>query len=323
MDKDFENAVIDEFGKLRWQRFKVNHIKSHIFMCGGEVDGGKAIPPSLRDRLCSFSSVQENKSVFNATILAESFKDYFKENIFNNLLMFEDAIASISSVILIFLESPGSLVEFGMFASRPEFYQKLIIVAPHQDIQKEDSFIFLGPLEHIKKHSESSVLVYPWPDNKIAKYDNEHLQDLYDHVNSKLQSIPKQSKFNKDESGHMSHLVYEIVRLSYPILFGEIEMALMALDLEQDQTQVRRHLYMLEKLNFIAKFIYGTYTFYYPLLDARKAIQFGKDKNDRILDSLTIQMSINQSYVLNETDQARKRRTAKKEIRKLLVEQQK
>lgn len=126
--------------------------------------------------------------------------------------------------------------------------------------------------------------------------------------------------FLSGNSGHVAFLVYEIIRLSYPILVGEIELALCALDLDIKEIEVKRHLYLLTKLGMVSHNFYSNYTYYYPLLKDLKTINFGKDKENKICDTQSIQMSINQSYILKETAQARKRRAAKTQINDRLKE---
>jgi len=64
--------------------------------------------------------------------------------------------------------------------------------------------------------------------------------------------------------------------------------------------------------------LYSTYKYYYPLYPKLKTLNFGKTKDNKVRDSSTIQMNINQSYVLDESSPARKRRTAKREINQKL-----
>ncbi len=317
MEVDFENALIGAFERLEHKRFKVNFAKKHIFVCGGLVDVKSQIPPSFRDRFIQYTATNYEE-INQSIVLAESFKDYFKENIFSDLLVFEDEIASVASLILIFLESPGSLVELGMFCSRPGFYKKLLIVAPQEQTESEDSFIYLGPLEHIRRKEENSVVIYPWPSNEKVEYNIEYLNDLLGHVSDKLNMASHQVAFVYENSGHVALLVYEIIRLSYPILIGEIELALCALNLDIKEAEVRRHLYILSKLGMISHNFYSNYTYYYPMLRELKTINFGRDKEDKILDALSIQMSINQSYIMEETGSARKRRAAKTQINEKL-----
>lgn len=313
MEVDYENTIISEFEKLDYTHFKVNFSKQHIFVCGGVVDISSAIPPSFRDRFVQHAA-KKNDEIYNAIVLAESFKDYFKENVYTDLLTFEDEIANLASLVLIFLESPGSLVELGMFCSREDFYKKLLIVAPQEETEAEESFIYLGPLEHIKRREESSVAIYPWPQIDNIRYEEDYLDDLLHNVHEKLRSSSKTSMFKKENSGHNALLVYEIIRLSYPILIGEIEFSLEALELTCDESEIKRHLYLLGKLGMISHNNYSSYKYYYPLFKDLKTVKFGRTKDNKVSDSASIQMSINQSYITENSIQARKRRAAKQQI---------
>ena len=51
-------------------------------------------------------------------------------------------------------------------------------------------------------------------------------------IEEKLSSLPKNVEFDKKNSGHLALLIAEIIRISYPIILSEIEMVLMALDLD-------------------------------------------------------------------------------------------
>lgn len=319
MAVDFENVLFSEFERLDHTKFKVNFAKKHIFVCGGLVDATKPIPPSFRDRFIQFSA-QRDEDIHRAIVLAESFKDYFKENTFNDLLVFEDEIANIASLILIFLESPGSLVELGMFCSRPSYYKKLLIVAPQEKTEDEDSFIYLGPLEHIKRKEESSVAIYPWPSGSEIKYDIDYLSDLNHNIKEKLRLASNKVSFQSTNSGHIALLIYEIIRLSYPILIGELELALAALGLSVEESEIKRCIYLLTKLDMVSTNFYSSYKYFYPLLSDLKTINFGKDKQNKVCDAQSIQMSINQSYIMEDNANARKRRTAKRQINEKLRE---
>jgi len=252
--------------------------------------------------------------ISDSIVLAESFKDYFKENAYSDLLVFEDEIANLSSLILIFLESPGSLVELGMFCSRPQFYRKLLIVAPQDKTENEDSFIYLGPLEHIGRKEPSSVMIYPWPQDNVAAYEVDHLDDLLNGVVNKLAMISKEVKFNIENSGHIALLIHEIIRVSYPIIASEVELVMLALGINISQADINRHLYLLIKLGYVKLQQYSSYKYYYSSMPEYKSINYGKDRNGRVVESTSIELRISQSYAKDKDDSSRKRITAKKLI---------
>jgi hypothetical protein len=310
-------GVIEEFGKLDSKKFSVLFSKHHIFLCGGPVDAGQTVPPSFRDRFVTYT-VNNDSDIHDALILAENFKDYFKENIYSDLLVFENEIANLSTLVLIFLESPGSLVELGMFCSKPNFYKKLVIVAPQKEIQEENSFIFLGPIENIQKKDRTSVAIYPWPDPNILKYDESNLLDLLSHINEKLTTISsknKSGKFDVSNSGHNALLICEIIRLCYPVLISEIELTLEALNISMTTNDISRYLYLLSKFKLINKQHYsGGYKYYFPTKLNDQKIKLSTTNEAQIIDPAKIRMSIMQSFVLSKDSSSMKRKNAQKQI---------
>lgn len=317
----FEKAIREQFQQLDISNFSVDISHRLLFICGGEINATADIPPSFRDRLFSYTA-KKNQEIHDYLILAETFKDYFKENAYPDLLVFEDDIASISSLIIIFLESPGSLVEFGIFCNRPEFYKKLLIIVSAEVVNNEDSFIYLGPLEYIKRKTQPqpSVLTYPWPNSSDKNYDNDILEDLCENIKSKLDTIPKTEQFNFKISGHLALLISEIITLCYPIQLGEILVALDCLDLGILQKDVTRYLYLLQKVKIIESHSYSSNKYYYPMIEDKKWVKFGKTKNNHPMDTQKLYINIRQSFVLQEDLLSKRRVTALRQIQSKLSE---
>ncbi|EEL6956448.1 hypothetical protein GJW95_22055, partial [Salmonella enterica] len=276
------------------------------------VDVRAPIPPSFRDRLLTYTAKHASE-LHEHFILAETFKDYFKENAYPDLLVFEDDIASISSLIIIFLESPGSLVELGIFCNKSELFKKILIVASAEEVSGEDSFIYLGPLEYIKKKVSSSVVIYPWPDPEVLKYDNDFLDDLCVNIKEKLSSIPKTEQFSKDNSGHIALLITEIISLCAPIQLSEIESALNSLGFNISTKIINRSIYLLQKVGFIDVLSYSSNKYYFPLKE-RKWVKFGKTKDNKLIDNQQLKMKVRQSFVTLTDPLSKRRITALRQI---------
>lgn len=315
MSIKFEDTVISAFDGLTSSSLRISFGSHKLFICGGEVNAGAVIPPSFRDRFVAYTS-EKYEEINKSLVLAEKFKDYFKDNAYPDLLVFEDEIANISSLVILFLESPGSLVELGMFCTKPDFYKKLVIIAPQSEVQAEESFIYLGPLENIRKKEPNSVFIYPWPSNTDANYDESHISDLSESIKEKLESIPKSHKFDTNNSGHIAFLIYEIIAISYPILISEIELVLCALEIDTPSSEINRHLYLLEKLGLISIYQYSGYKYYYP---QDKKISLVKITRAPTFDRKKVRMSISQSFVAEKDGQSRKRQNALKEIQKIFA----
>ncbi|GGO73507.1 retron St85 family effector protein [Bowmanella pacifica] len=312
MSSKFEDTLIEAFEDLSTQKFKVNLETHHLFVCGGEVDAKADYPLSFRDHLISYSA-SKFSDIHDSIVQAETFKDYFKENAYPDLLVFEEEIANLASLVIIFLESPGSLVELGMFCTKPDFFNKLIIIAPQEEVEGEDSFIYLGPLENIKKKEPTAVAVYPWP-VKGEKYENSHLEDLCKSIEEKLSSLPKNVEFRKSNSGHVALLIAEIIRIGYPMILSEIEFVLMALELDIKQSEITRHIYLLNKLKIIDSIFYSRYRYYYSKQPQTRILNFGKLSTGKGFDEQSVRMKIQQSFLISGDDLSRKRKNAMKQI---------
>lgn len=315
--KKFEDKLIAEFQDFEHEKFHVSFLPPKVFLCGGEVDVKAQIPKSLRDRLISHFSTHEDE-LHASRIQAEDFKDYFKEGAYSDLLEFETDIANIATLIVICLESPGSLVELGLFCMAPTTASKLLIIAPQEELADEDSFIFLGPLDHIKRNNPDAVVAYPWPTPKLIEY--EHIELVVGDIKKKLEKMKKVQKFSEKNSAHIAFLIYDTIILAESITITEIEYALMAFKLEVDIKTVSRLLYLLEKIGLIAHTVYSSVTYYFDMPGSVRRIKFGSDAKGRTRDSQALTMALKSSYTMDREEASKRRVLVLKSIKKIKSE---
>ena len=320
MSTDFENSLIDCFSPVKGKNISVLFEDPKVFVCGGPVyqDRNKdpeisVIPQSFRERFINhfrdhnFDNITEDNIV-----LAEEFNDYFKDNIYQDLLIFEKDIAEISSLILIFLESAGSLVELGIFCTTPKLYEKIIIIAPKEYTEKRDSFIYLGPIENIRRGNKGTVLFYPWPSKKELKYNPLHLEAVHEKVKDRITHIKKSKKFDNTNSGHITLLIAEIIRLCFPITKDEVELAILALDLDMDNNQLERGFYLGKTLRIFNNTNYDQKDYYYPLYNKKQYANITK------LDKTHVLMKVRQTFTLNNDLNSRTRLHVLQEVLDLI-----
>lgn len=313
-NESYEDTLIDEFSSLSYSNFSLYLTPHKIFICGGDTNTGKLIPQSLRDRIIAFFEVNEEHGLSKSFIMAETFKDYFRENTYSDLFSFEDDIAKLSTLIIICLESPGSLVELGMFANISD-PKKILIFAPDEHVQAEDSFIYLGPLSYLKRKDKESVHIFPWPSNTEINYPDLPL--VIECIKNRLKTASKTTAFNISNPAHIALLVYDIIHTFYPIKDYEIELALIALNIEIDENVIKRLLYLLQSMSMIGKKKYSNITFYYPL-ESKKRVILGKDKLGRIKEYKAMRIRAVTSFVLSDDEASRKRKLALSAITKML-----
>ena len=122
--------------------------------------------------------------------------------------------------------------------------------------------------------------------------------------------LPKNVEFDFSNSGHVALLIAEIIRINYPILLSEIDLALLALGLDIKQSEISRHIYLLNKLEIIDSLFYSRYRYYYSQQPTKRIFNFGKMTTGSGFDEQKNRIKIQQSFVSCDDPQSRKRRNA-------------
>nr|PMI77985.1 hypothetical protein BCU38_23565 [Vibrio splendidus] len=311
---EYTEVIEKQFGSLDIANFHVSYSPAKVFLCGGEYKTGQLTPQSLRDRLIEYYEVNSDSAI-GACVQAEDFKDYLKDSIYSDLLEFEDDIAKISTLIIICLESPGALVELGLFVNNKNLDNKLIVIAPQDKVEAQDSFIYLGPLKKLQDKDTESVLIYPWPDKSITKYD--HLDLIVEDINTKFNKLKKSEKFNVKNVAHLAFLIHDIVLLANPIKIFEIEWCLTILEIDIKEPELKKILYLLEKIELVKYTRYSNVKYYYDTEGGGRRIKFGRTKDGVQKEESAMKIALRQSYVMSSDESDKKRRLALKQIMSL------
>ena len=228
----FEYFVLEHIDHWGIDRFKINIDKPIIFVCGGQLeyidqyknesDAFQKKFQSLRKFYCDniFYVSHPRKNLISKNIhLAEDFYNYIQDGKYTNLLDFENDIAQISSQVLIFLESEGALVELGMFVSNEHLKNKIVVVE-RLEHSRSESFINYGPLAYLKSINDDSVLIFDWCND-----DKNYTQDMVQSITEELvEKLPKNKTmaFHPNNTSHHIFLMYELIKLFYPITVKEL-----------------------------------------------------------------------------------------------------
>ena len=147
--------LIEEFSRsIDLQKSKVKKGTLKLTVFGGPNHDHNGTPKSQRSIFLLRST-----HLADAFVVPEDFKNWNHFGVYDDLLTFEEDICSASDSVLIFLESAGSIAEFGFLIKHPQIAQKLHVVIQNSFYQ-EDSFIRLGLLNHLKnKFDDSKIIV--------------------------------------------------------------------------------------------------------------------------------------------------------------------
>jgi hypothetical protein len=126
------------------EAFRVDRSRPLTFVCGGNDHNGVS---ALR---LQFLAHLAGSAPPILPVLAE--KAFPHQLIERNLQRFEEFLASAADCVLIFVESPGSFAETGLFAGLPAVMEKTFVVNTRNE-SHENSFLTLGPIKLIRKES--------------------------------------------------------------------------------------------------------------------------------------------------------------------------
>jgi hypothetical protein len=280
-----------------------------IFACGGNADVRLPEPESVRGFFIEHITSKEPE-LFRYIRIAEDFKDWLNDSKYGDLKTFEEDIAHISSLILIFLESPGTIAELGLFATHDNLIDKLIIFVSEVHYNS-DSFIKLGLLRYLSGKNEDTVRCYPWDDKNLKSTAKAVINDISEDIKELLSKHRKREIFQKENPGHISFVIFEIILLFKALKYNEILDLLECLNLSISKQKLNRFLFLLEKLEFISKKNYGS-EFYYPVQKQSRVSFSLKDKTKKI-DRLAITMAAMQFYMQDPKE--RHRQTVLKNLR--------
>lgn len=223
-------------------------LEPHImFLCGGPVDVTKTTNHSIRNMFMNLSAEAADKT--GGFVLAENFKDWQVGYI--SLSDFENDIAYLSSLVVIFLESEGALTEFGLFFANGLIRKKLVIVI-HDEFHKSESFIKFGLLDPLETDDQQSVRVYRIDHREIESVDKEEVKDVLDDLIEQIELKNRTEKFDINNRGHQMFLIFQLIDLFSAVTKPEIQRYVEFLGLKISLKDLDSIIYILTKFNMIS-----------------------------------------------------------------------
>jgi hypothetical protein len=261
------NTLTDIAKTLNIGKSSVQNPLRKIFLCGGPIPKPGEPSASLRGFLIARLEKEKN-AILPDVLLAEEAAEWYHNPIsegFTNLVDLEVRIAAISKLILLIVESPGSMTELGAFSFVDSLRRKLHAVL-ERTFQDDRSFIMDGPIARIKAESETEsepgsggFYTFKWLSRSkkpkiVAKLAELASQDLIKQVIEPAVNAPTRSeKFENSNAGHKMLLIADLVSLGGALRLPEIKELLNGLGLDTPRKELNQHLFLLEKLNFLRK----------------------------------------------------------------------
>jgi hypothetical protein len=197
--------------------------------------------------------------------------EYFDHSDYQDLLRFERDLAELSSLTVLFSESPGSIAELGSFAVLNTIRERLLVVM-HQNDAYQESFIWRGPVLSLKNLAKSNrkedpIAIYNWQKKKddygyFNTGDFTDAVDLTETIEAIIGKRPKTVNFSKKQLGHIMLLIICALKIVQIATLGEIVFILKGFGIEQKVKTVKQHLSLLKSLGLIVLNPYRNYDFY-------------------------------------------------------------
>ena len=262
-----------------------------MFICGGPVDVETGTNHSIRNMFMNLSGGIGDKA--DGFVLAENFKDW--ERGYKSLSDFENDVAYISSLVVIFLESEGALTEFGLFFANQRLRKKLVVVL-HDVFHKSESFIKFGLLNPMERNDQESVRVYEIDHRQIETVSKDEVKDILDDVIKQSDEKNKTEKFNTADRGHQIFLIYQLLDLFLSLTKSEISTHMSGLKISHSRADLDSALYILQKFNLIGMEKKSSQYFYYVPTGLRDRIDLHFSIRERRYDTATIKIAVGEFY---------------------------
>jgi hypothetical protein len=280
MNKKKDNELVDPrdsvVNAINLSKSRINQDPPIVFLCGGQVEINGDGKLSARDTFLSFLKAKNSDFLSNIT-LAENFEDWMKDSIYDDLLEFEEDLAGLATLVLIVLESPGSLSELGAFVVNEVLKEKVVAILTSSHYSQA-SFITLGPIAHIeKKVNKNRVIAYEWDHGDLETLDEGTLGEIADDVSELLKKIPGSREFKVGNNGHIALLAFELIFLFHALLQSEIHSYLNKVLVDElSEGRVRRILFLLQKFGLVKMVKRGHYEFYVAEIGVSRVNLAGK-----------------------------------------------
>lgn len=235
-----------------------------IFLCGGATATDPTLPLSARDYFSRH--LQQNlPEIFKRVKLAETINNWLIGDVFSDLLELEEHCADISDLIILFVESPGSIAELGVFAASSVLEPKILAIVNNSH-PRYGSFIADGPLRRLRAKANSRVLYYRWNSGDLGdlatletfKECSSELSDLLIH----REEGATQESIITDSHGHHMLLVADLVDIIGIVTQEDISDCLAQWDYHCKPEQLQKYLSLLQSLNLLRLFPYSSQQYF-------------------------------------------------------------
>jgi hypothetical protein len=262
-----------------------------IFLCGGKTKKSSIKVASIRD---AFLKAPDNTALKGRDVLlAEDVNTFhLSRPAYRDLLKFEIDFAQVCELILLFSESQGSIAELGAFSMMPELASKMLVVVRYY-YYRDDSFIKLGPLQHLKStYSERSVFVLNDDETGMSKSSIKNvdlivLRDrLVPAINEHFERVRESATFNPERRGHLIKMMVGLAQEFGALTAEELAGLFGDFEIEIGIDEIDQLMLCAEAARWIAKETRGFNDYYFAIPNVRDALVLKFEKGAPIFNKV-------------------------------------
>lgn len=237
----------------------------YVSVFGGKISAkkSKAKPKSQRDAFVRWIATNRN-DLQEVLLLPESYEDWNAFNIYEDLLLFEKDLSYLTSAVLVFLESPGSIAELGAFSQIDSLSQRLIIVVTASRYSAK-SFISLGPIRSVVNTQKKPFSLCVIPDLAKPIDLTPHIPVvIVETLDDKRKLVDAKSRFDKDLPQHQMLLVLDLINLFLVTTATELKGLASHFGVPLNQERMTQLFFVLKKTDLISEKVYGGTHYFSP-----------------------------------------------------------
>ncbi len=234
-----------------------------VFLCGGATHNDPQSYESARDYFHRHLK-KNHPSLIKRVRLAEVINNWFDHDIFSDLLELEEYIAALADLIVLFVESPGSIAELGAFATSNLLRPKTLAIVS-STYKQTGTFIADGPVRRLEK--ENLVRYFDWDPKTIN--DQETLEALNDMSEELAQFLIDREKLgvteqrlDRESHAHTMLLMADLIDILGITTETEITQCFKGWGYELDRRHLTQYISLLEHLKIIKLLPYSTQKYY-------------------------------------------------------------
>jgi hypothetical protein len=287
--------------KLVPDSLRVHAPTSVMFLCGGVLGDPSNPPVMFRD---AFYRIAKNSELDYQIILAEQASPLTADAEYRDLLQFEQDIAQVVGLILLFVESAGSLAELGAFAALPTVAPSLLAVVDEY-YYEQNSFVKNGPIRFLENNFgeewvvslERSVVGIDEKGTITNLNAKEFIASLKPVIQSRLSMRASWRKVNPEASGDVILIIVGLCQFYGALTIGEIRKYLEQIGVAE--RRIGSLIYCAKLLGWI-KVVRKGHNIFYVGVAGEPALDFkiDADKNDK--DKLRWRTNIRQHWKEND-----------------------